>query len=316
MNGSEAAARADELLVLVELEDAADRLIKGYSRRHEAAAGPGERARPPPRGAVPRRAHHGPGPRLPDHGVGGGPPHQRSSARPSSSPRSTSRRPTSSAAGSRSSTTAGSSARARRAPEGRAARTRRRSTTTRRSTTCSSTPPAAPARRPRAPCRRWSHEPDLGARPARAARGVADAGGDPADAVHPAVLPRGQHRPGGQDLPVGVHGVPQGPGLRRVPAARRRLLLAASLRHRRALPRRGHRGRLLRQAARRAGLALRARARPPGRRVRQGHRDLDRDHRARHGRSASTIASGVARLPAARAADGAPGRSCSSACCS
>ena len=31
MNGSEAAARADELLVLVELEDAADRLIKGYS---------------------------------------------------------------------------------------------------------------------------------------------------------------------------------------------------------------------------------------------------------------------------------------------
>ena len=79
---------------------------------------------------------------------------------------------------------------------------------TRRSTTCSSTPPAARATASRATCRRWRHEPGLGARTARAARGVADAGGAPPDAVHPAVLPRRQRRPGGEDLPVGVDGVP------------------------------------------------------------------------------------------------------------
>ena len=48
------------------------------------------------------------------------------------------------------------------------------------------------------------------------------------------------------------------------------LLLAASFGTRGAVPRRGHRGRLLRQAARDADLAHRARARPADRRGREG----------------------------------------------
>ena len=67
----------------------------------------------------------------------------------------------------------------------------------------------------------------LAARTARAARGVADAGGAAPDAVHPAVLPRRQRRPGRQDLPVGVDGLPQGQGYGafQLPSS---LLLAAS----------------------------------------------------------------------------------------
>ena len=42
--------------------------------------------------------------------------------------------------------------------------------------------------------------------------------GDDPRAVHPALLPRGQHRPGLRDLPE-HDAVPEGPGLRRVPAA-------------------------------------------------------------------------------------------------
>ena len=46
--------------------------------------------------------------------------------------------------------------------------------------------------------------PDLGTRAARDARGVADARRAAPDVVHPAVLPGRQRRPGGEDLPVGV----------------------------------------------------------------------------------------------------------------
>ena len=67
---------------------------------------------------------------------------------------------------------------------------------------------AAPAARSPAMCRRCRHDARMGARTARAARGVADAGGAVADAVHPALLPRRQRRPGGEDLPVRVDGVP------------------------------------------------------------------------------------------------------------
>ena len=89
------------------------------------------------------------------------------------------------------------------------------------------------------------------------------------DAVHPALLPRRQRRPGGKDLPGLVDRVPARPGLRRVPAAE----LAAArrvVRERSAVPRRGDRGRLLRQAARDARPAQRDRARPADRRRRQG----------------------------------------------
>ena len=58
----------------------------------------------------------------------------------------------------------------------------------------------------------------------------------------------------GQDLPVGVDAVPRGPELRRLPAAERAAARGV-VRQRRALPRRGHRGRLLRQAPGGAGLA-------------------------------------------------------------
>ena len=112
--------------------------------------------------------------------------------------------------------------------------------------------------------------------------GVADAGGAAPDAVHPALLPRRQRRPGGEDLPRRQHGLPARPGLRRVPAPE----LAAArgvVRDGGAVPGRGHRGRLLRQAARGADLAHRARARPADRRVRQGAADLGADRPARAG---------------------------------
>ena len=104
--------------------------------------------------------------------------------------------------------------------------------------------------------------------------------------VHPAVLPRRQRRPGGQDLPGRLDRVPQGPGLRRVPvaavAAARRVV-----RHRGAVPGRGDRGRLLRQAARDADPAHRDRPRPADRRVHQGPADRHRDHPARRSCSGS-----------------------------
>ncbi len=127
---------------------------------------------------------------------------------------------------------------------------------------------------------------------ARAARGVADARGAAPDAVHPAVLPRRQRRPGGEDLPVVVDGVPARPGLRRVPAAE---LAAAGrlVRHGGAVSRRGHRGRLLRQAARDADPAHGDRARPADRGGGEGRAHRDRDRPARGWRSASPIASGV-----------------------
>ncbi len=72
------------------------------------------------------------------------------------------------------------------------------------------------------------------------------------------------------------------PGLRRVPAAG----LAAArrvVRDGRPVPRRGDRGRLLRQAASRPDPAHGHRARPADRGVRQGPRDRDRRDRARDG---------------------------------
>ena len=68
---------------------------------------------------------------------------------------------------------------------------------TRRSTRCSSTRPAAPARRVAGDVQEvHGMSPVLAARPARAARGAAHARGAAPDAVHPAVLPRRQRRPG------------------------------------------------------------------------------------------------------------------------
>ena len=74
------ASRAGELLELVELDDAADRLIKGYSggmkrRLDLASALVHEPGRP-----LPRRADHRARPSEPARGVGRGAPHQRSRA--------------------------------------------------------------------------------------------------------------------------------------------------------------------------------------------------------------------------------------------
>ena len=175
-----------------------------------------------------------------------------------------------------------------------------------RSTTCSSTRPAARAAGAPATCRRCRRDARLGARAARDARGVAHAGGAGADAVHPALLPRGQRRPGRRHLPLGVDGLPRGPGLRRLPAPQ---LAAAGrlVRHGGAVPGRGHRGRLLRQAAGGADLAHRARHGPAHRRVGQGPADRDGDRGAgaalRH-----LDRQRPAGLRPARRADGAVGR--------
>ena len=87
--------------------------------------------------------------------------------------------------------------------------------------------PAARAAASPVTCRRCRHERVLGAGAARAARGLADAGGAAAHAVHPAVLPGRQRRPGGEDLPVGetefLYG--QGYGAFQLPSS---LLLAGS----------------------------------------------------------------------------------------
>jgi ABC-2 type transport system ATP-binding protein len=103
LGAAAAKERAEQLLALVELEEAADRTIKGYSGGMQRPARPGRRARPRARGALPRRAHHGLGPvsRLTS---GRSFAASTRTARRSSSRPSTSRRPTGSATGSRSST--------------------------------------------------------------------------------------------------------------------------------------------------------------------------------------------------------------------
>ena len=92
-------------------------------------------------------------------------------------------------------------------------------------------------------------------------------------------------------FPSDQHGVPRGSELRGLPAAEldpaRRVL-----RQRGALPRRGHRGRLLRQAAGGPGVADRHRARPAGRRGREERRRSPRSWCCSRCRSASRIASG------------------------
>ena len=67
----------------------------------------------------------------------------------------------------------------------------------------------------------------LAAGTARAARGAGGRRRRSPDAVHPAVLPGRERRPGGEDLPVVVDGVPQGQGYGafQLPSS---LLLAAS----------------------------------------------------------------------------------------
>ena len=111
--GAAGRERTDELLELMGLAEAADRRDQDLLRRHEAPPRPGQRARPPARGPLPRRADDGARPRLAADGMGGAAADQRRAARRSSSPPSTWRRPTSSATGSRSSTRARSSPRAR-----------------------------------------------------------------------------------------------------------------------------------------------------------------------------------------------------------
>ena len=129
------------------------------------------------------------------------------------------------------------------------------STPSRRSTTCSSTSPAARANAAPARSRRCRHERTalvLGERALREAWRTPDA-------LLPTlfiplfflVVNVGQ---AAKIFPSSSTDVPARPELRRVPAAQ---LAAAGrvVRHRRAVPRRGDRGRLLRQAARGAGLA-------------------------------------------------------------
>ena len=69
-----------ELAELVDIGDALDRPHRHLLGRHEAPPRPGRRARPQPRGAVPRRAHDRPRPGEPGQGVGGGAPAQRASS--------------------------------------------------------------------------------------------------------------------------------------------------------------------------------------------------------------------------------------------
>ncbi len=94
---------------------------------------------------------------------------------------------------------------------------------------CSSTRPDAPANASQVRCRRFRGERHVGAGPARVAGGAAHAGRAGSDDLHSAVLPRRQRWPGCQDLPVGVDGVPQGPGyfdkLRVAPVSRTAIVL-------------------------------------------------------------------------------------------
>ena len=156
----------------------------------------------------------------------------------------------------------------------------------RRSTTSSSTPPDGRADASQAMCRRCRDDVRVGSWTARAARGMALAGGADPHPLHPPVLPRGQRRPGRQDLPIELDAVPEGAGLCRLPAAE--LAAAGGLvRDGCALSRRGHRERLLRQAARGTGAPHVDRARPADRRGGQGAGHREPDRRARPGRSGS-----------------------------
>ena len=78
----------------------ADKPVKHYSGRYAAPARPRGHAPAPTRGAVPRRADHGPRPAQPHRGLGGDPVAGRRTARRCCSRPSTSTRPTSWPAGS------------------------------------------------------------------------------------------------------------------------------------------------------------------------------------------------------------------------
>src|SRR5437588_737585 len=133
-------------------------------------------------------------------------------------------------------------------------------------TTSSCVPPAGAWRVSRGSRR------DRGAAPrsARRAGGCAPARGHRAHALHPAVLPRRQHRPGLED--VSTHDVlPARPGLRRLSAAG---VAAVRRVHRHVGAGSSHRdrARLLRQAARRPDPALVHHLRAPRGRPRTRHR--------------------------------------------
>ena len=97
----------------------------------------------------------------------------------------------------------------------------------RRSTTSSSTRPAARATAPPARSRRCRHDAAwiLGQRALREA--LPHARRAVPDALHPAVLPGRQHRPGGEDLPVGDDRLPAAGRATAPSSCRRALLLAA-----------------------------------------------------------------------------------------
>ena len=112
-------------------------------------------------------------------------------------------------------------------------------------------------------------------------------GHDP-DAVHPAVLPRGQHRAGIEDVPE-HHPVPQRPGVRRLPAPGV-VDVRGRDRHLGSRARDRDRPGLLRQAAGRADPALVDHLRPPDRRPRPRDRSLSLDPARQGSRSALEIA--------------------------
>ena len=71
LRGAAVRARADELLAHFGLTEAAGRLRQDLLRRDAAPPGRGLGPDAPARGAVPRRAHHGPGPRVQGRHVAG-----------------------------------------------------------------------------------------------------------------------------------------------------------------------------------------------------------------------------------------------------
>ena len=150
-------------------------------------------------------------------------------------------------------------------PQGGAERAPRRRRS-RPSTTSSSTRPGAAATAPPARSRRWAHERHADARGrARCARRCASRTPCFMTMFIPIfflVVNTGQ---AAEDLPLGLDRVPRGPGLRRLPAADH-AAAGGLVRDGGAVPGRGNRGRLLRQAAGDADPALLDGAGPAGRR--------------------------------------------------
>jgi len=115
--------------------------------------------------------------------------------------------------------------------------------------------------------RRCCHERSPAARPPRGQGGRPLPRGDDPRSLHPALLPRRQHRPGRDDIPGQHHPLPARTGLRRVPVAG---LADVRRRHSDHRTRPGHRDRqrLFRQAPGRADPPYFADPRAPDRRPR------------------------------------------------